>query len=165
VISGFGPDQFKTIDGCKEAAARFQAAADLLKPHGMAFGIHNHWWEFFTVDGRFVYDIIMAEAPDIFGELDVYWCAYGKADPVEFTRKYRSRLPLLHIKDGPLDEGAPHTAVGKGKLDMAAIIGAADPTVLDWLVVELDHCATDMMQAVRESYAYLTSKGLASGNK
>lgn len=165
VVSGFGPDAFQTVDSTKEAAAKFNKAAELLKPYAMSFGIHNHWWEFFTLDGQYVYDILMAEAPDIFSELDVYWCAYGKADPVATIKKYGSRLPLLHIKDGTLKENNPHTAVGSGVLPMPEIIGAADPNVTDWLIVELDSCATDMLEAVKQSYKYLTSTGLAAGNK
>lgn len=166
LISGFGPDAFKTMDAVKEAAAKFNKAAELVKPHGMTFGVHNHWWEFDKIDGQYVYDILMAEAPDMFGELDVYWTAYGHADPVETVSKHKARLPLLHIKDGMLEEGKHvHTAVGSGKLDIPAIVGAADPNVLEYLVVELDACETDMMEAVRKSYEYLTSSGLGEGNK
>jgi sugar phosphate isomerase/epimerase len=165
VIGGFGANQFTTMDGCEEAIEKFNQAAELLKPHGMTFGIHNHWGEFYTVDGRCVYDLLMEGAPDVFGELDVYWAAYGKADPVEIINRYKSRFPLLHIKDGSLEENAPHLAVGSGALDMPAIIGAADMNVLQWLIVELDHYAGDMWEAVQSSYDYLTSKGLAVGNR
>ena len=165
VISGFGPNDFQTTDAVKAAAAKFEQAAELLEPYGITFGFHNHWWEFATLDGKYVYDILMAEAPDVFSELDVYWAAYGKADPVKVVSRYSSRLPLLHIKDGPLVEGEPHTAGGSGKLDMPAIIGAADPSVLEWLIVELDNCATDMHEAVKQSYVYLVSSGLGLGNK
>lgn len=165
VISGFGPDAFKTMDDIKASAAKFEQAAELLEPYGLTFGFHNHWWEFATVDGQYVYDILMAEAPDVFSELDVYWTAYGKADPVKVVSQHKSRLPLLHIKDGSLEEGKPHLPVGQGKLDMPAIIGAADPSVLEWLVVELDEYAGDMHEAVKQSYDYLTKNGLALGNK
>ena len=159
LISGFGPGDFETLDDCKRSAERFQAAAELVKPHGMTFGMHNHWWEFHTVGDRLVYDIVLEAAPDIFSELDVYWAAYGGQDAAQVVATHKARLPLLHIKDGTLEKDAPHVAVGSGKLDMPAIIGAADPTVLEWLVVELDHCATDMTEAVRQSYAYLTCSG------
>mgnify|MGYP003766252257 CR=1 FL=1 len=165
VIGGFGPDQFKTVDACKAAAAKFQQASELLKPYGMTFGFHNHWWEFDTVDGKRVYDILMAEAPDIFSELDVYWAAWGKANPAEVIAEYKSRLPFLHIKDGMLEQSHPHVAVGSGKLDFPAIIGAADPNVLEWLVVELDAYDGPMLEAVKQSYKYLTESGLAAGNK
>jgi sugar phosphate isomerase/epimerase len=166
VIAGFGPDAFKTVDDVKQAAAKFNKAGELLKPHGMTFGFHNHWWEFDKLEGKYVYDILMAEAPGFFSELDVYWCAFGKADPVAVVAKHKARLPVLHIKDGMLEEGKHvHTAVGSGLLDMPAIVGAADPNVLEWLIVELDACETDMMEAVRKSYEYLTASGLGEANK
>ena len=86
-------------------------------------------------------------------------------DVPALVAKYANRLPILHLKDGPLVQGEPHTAVGGGKMDIPALVNAADPNVLRWLVVELDDCATDMMQAVRDSYEYLTSHGLAEGNR
>ena len=165
VICGFGPDAFKTMDDIKAAADKFEQAAELLEPYGITFGFHNHWWEFAEVDGKYVYDVLMAEAPDVFSELDVYWAAYGKVDVVKIVEQYKSRLPLLHIKDGSLEEGKAHLAVGDGKLDMPAIIGAADPDVLEWLVVELDNFDGDMSYAVKRSYDYLVSNGLAAGNK
>lgn len=168
VIGGFGPNDFETLDAIKNAAAKFQEAAELLKPYGMTFGFHNHWWEFERLRGedRYIYDILLEEAPDVFSELDVYWCAYGKADPVAVLSKHGARIPLLHIKDGMLIEGDhSHTAVGSGKLNMPAIVGAADQTVLQWLIVELDACATDMLEAVKKSYRYLVDKGLATGSR
>lgn len=165
VISGLGPDDYATPDAVRRSADRFQAAAEWVKPHGLTFGIHNHDWEFKTIDGKLVYDVLLEAAPDIFSELDVYWAAYGGHDPVEIVAAHKARLPLLHIKDGDLVGRSPQLAVGSGKLDMPAIIGAADPTVLQWLIVELDECATDMTEAVRESYLYLTRNGLGAGRE
>ena len=50
-----------------------------------------------------------------------------------------------------------------GKLNIAGIIEAADPDVLEWIIVELDACDTDMMTAVEQSYRYLTDNDLAQG--
>jgi len=44
-------------------------------------------------------------------------------------------------------------AVGEGKMDVAGIVQAG--TSAEWLVVELDRCATDMLEAVRKSYTNL----------
>ncbi|HET6384648.1 MAG TPA: sugar phosphate isomerase/epimerase [Armatimonadota bacterium] len=164
VISGVGPDGFKTVDDCKRTAERFQEASRLCAEHGLKMGYHNHWWEFHRVDGRLGYDFMMEAAPDLLAEVDVYWVAYGKAHAEEVVRQYRTRIPVLHIKDGPLEEGKKHTAVGAGKMNIPAVIAAADPAILEWLIVELDDCDTDMMQAVRDSYRYMTTAGLALGN-
>jgi sugar phosphate isomerase/epimerase len=165
LVSGFGPDQFKTGDDVKASAAKFQAAAELLKPAGITFGIHNHWWEFKEVDGRMVEDTVLDLAPDAFAELDVYWAEVGCGDAAGSVARLAARCPLLHIKDGNIEPTHPMTAVGAGKLDMPKIIAAADPNVTEWLIVELDSCATDMLAAVTESYRYLVGNGLARGNQ
>ena len=73
-------------------------------------------------------------------------------------------MPLLHVKDGPLKRDAAHVAVGDGSMDVAGVIAAADPAVLEWIIVELDACDTDMMTAVERSYRYLVRHALAAGN-
>jgi len=167
VVSGVGPGDVNTMDGVKATAGKFQTSAELLKPSGLKFVFHNHWWEFLKVDGKVPYEIILDLAPDAFSELDVYWCAFGGDDPAKVLKEHGKRVPLLHVKDGPLtgDPPDPHTAVGKGKVDMPAVFSAADPNVAEWAIVELDFCKTDMMQAVVDSYTYLTSNGLAAGSK
>ena len=165
LVAGLGPDEFKTLDDCKRSAERFQTAGELVKAEGLTFGMHNHWWEFETCDGELVYDFVLESAPDIFSELDIYWAAYAGVSPATVVTQHSARLPLLHIKDGSLEKDSAMTAVGAGKVDIAGTVGAADPAILQWLIVELDRCDTDMWEAVRQSYVYLTEKGLASGNK
>jgi hypothetical protein len=73
-------------------------------------------------------------------------------------------LALLHVKDGPAnDPKASMVAVGSGSVAIADILGAA-PTV-QWHVVELDRCDTDMATAVDDSYRFLTTTGLSRGRK
>ncbi len=166
VISGFGPTEFKTVDSIRIAAEKYQEAAALLKPHGLRMGYHNHWWEFDLVEGRYGYNRFFEQAKGVFSELDVYWaCNFNKVDVPAVVAAHKENLPVLHIKDGPLVQGLPHTAVGAGLMNMPAIIAAADAKTLQWVIVELDSCGTDMMQAVRDSYNYLTGQKLASGNK
>ena len=164
-ISGFGPAQFATKEAALAAAATAQKAAQLMAPHGLSFGIHNHDFEFNQkFDGQYPHDVFMAAAPDVFAEIDTYWVKTGGADPAAVVKKCGRRAPLLHIKDGPCERGKPMTAVGDGAMDWRAVIGAAADTT-EWLVVELDECATDMMAAVEKSYQYLTSNGFARGKK
>lgn len=165
LVSGFGPDDLKTIDGCKAAAAKLQTAAELLAPHGISVHMHNHYWEFNPVeDGRFPYDIMLEEAPDIRSQIDLYWVAFGGADPVEVLGRVGKRVQLVHVKDGMLGEKPAFRALGEGQVDLPAAIGALDPAVTEWLIVEQDLSDGDMLRDVKTSYDYLTSKGLASGN-
>ncbi len=147
------------------AVAKQQKAVELLAGTGISFGLHNHWAEFEAVDGKLPEDVMLDNVPELFAQLDVYWVAKGGQDPVATVKRLADRAPVLHIKDGPLDPPQPMTAVGKGVLDMPAIIAAADESVLEWVIVELDSCGTDMMEAVKDSYDYLVGEGLAIGNK
>jgi len=165
LVSGFGPDNVKTLDLAKQAAQKVAEAAELLKGSGVAFGLHNHWWEFQLVDGQFPEDILLGASPAVFAELDVYWAEVGCGNAAKAVADRKARIPLLHAKDGLIEPKQPMTAVGAGKLDFPAIVGAADPNVLEWVIVELDSCATDMMEAVEQSYRYLVGNGLAAGNK
>ncbi len=164
LITGPG-GQIDTMDGVLACAENMNAAVAALEGSGIAFGLHNHWQEFEEVDGVLPEDVFLEKVPALFAELDVYWVACGGPDPVETVARLKDRAPVLHIKDGPIEPRQPHTAVGAGVLDMPAIIAAADENVLEWLIVELDSCGTDMMEAVEQSYAYLVGEGLASGNK
>lgn len=153
---GFRPDDFKDMDAIRRTADMVNGMIDTLAGSGIGLFLHNHYWEFETVHGQLAYDHLAALCPDVQFEIDTYWAAnFGANDPAEQVAKYRPRTPLLHIKDGPLEKGKAMVAVGQGKMDIPAVIAAADPGVLEWLIVELDACDTDMHTAVRESYAYL----------
>ena len=171
------PELFQTVEGIRQVCRQLNAANSELLFRGMALGYHNHWAEFTLVDGRPAYEW-MAEflEADVFFEVDTYWVKTAgsellfrsgllfRLDPAEVVRKLGERAPLLHIKDGPCLRDAPMTAVGQGVMDFPAIVAAAEGRT-EWMIVELDSCATDMWKAVEESYRYLIEKGLAYGRK
>jgi sugar phosphate isomerase/epimerase len=164
VISGRGPDQFKTHESIQAMCDQFNEAAANCAKAGLSLGYHNHWWEYLPMDGRLAYEYMLQHLrPEVFFEIDTYWVKTGGADPAEVVRQLGGRVPLLHIKDGPCKQGEPMTAVGAGKMDFPPIVAAARHA--DWLIVELDACATDMMQAVQQSLDYLVEKKLGTGKK
>ncbi len=165
IISGGGPDQFKTVDEIKKFCDLFNQAADMLAPHGITIGMHNHWWEYLQVGERYAYEYALDLLdPRIIFQLDTYWIKVGGPDPAEIVAKMGSRAPLLHVKDGPANRQDPMQPIGSGVIDVPAIV-AAGGSSLKWLIVELDRCAMDMVQAVQQSYDYLIGEGLARGNK
>lgn len=163
-IGGFMPDDFADLAAVRRTADRCQALIEGLAPHGIELAIHNHWWEFELIDGRPAMHHLEEMVPALRFELDTYWTAnFGACDPAEELARIRCKAPLLHIKDGPLEKKQPNVAVGAGRMDVKGIVAAADAGTLEWLIVELDACATDMLTAVRQSYDYLTGAGLAAG--
>lgn len=164
--AGFGADDVKDEDSVKQTIDTINSLCEQLKPHDISVFLHNHFWEFNPVGGELPYHSLHKHCPDLQFEVDTYWAAnFGACDPAEEVANVKDRAPLLHIKDGPNEQGKAHVAVGDGVLNIAEIVHAADPDVLEWIIVELDACDTDMLEAVRKSYEFLTREQLAVGRK
>ena len=164
VAAGYGPDDVNDSDSVKNTVDHINSLTESLKPHGLRLFLHNHFWEFVPVDGELPYHSFYKNCPDVEFEVDTYWAAnFGACDPAQEVANVRDRAPLLHIKDGPNEQGKAHVAVGDGVLEIADIVNAADPNVLEWVIVELDACDTDMLEAIRRSYEFLTTERLAAG--
>lgn len=150
-------------DTVAATAEQFSAAAAQLAARGLAFGIHNHFWELKPLaDGRpgllHLYEQL---DPSVVAEVDVYWAQVGGLDAAALVAELGERVRFLHVKDGPADDpSAPMVAVGSGVVDIPAIL-RANP-VVEWHLVELDQCATDMYTAVAESRSYLGELGLTA---
>lgn len=163
VVAGLGPDQFTTVDQIKASCDKFNEAGANCAEKGYSFGIHNHWWEFLEVDGKLVLDHMLEHlSPEVFFQIDAYWVQTAGPDPADIIARLGSRAPLIHVKDGPCTREADMLALGEGVTDFGRIAEAGAGTV-DWWIVELDRCATDMMEAVEKSHAFLTRKGIARG--
>jgi len=153
-VTGFGKDNFKTVNDAKRSCEIFNQAYVEAKSRGLRLAIHNHWWEYLVVEGQYPYQIMLKELdPGIELEIDTYWVKTGGVDPVQAIRESGKRATLLHIKDGPATTTEPMQALGTGVMDIPAIIKAAAHT--EWLIVELDRVAGDMVAAVTQSVKYL----------
>ena len=165
IVAWQPPEKYKSLDGIKSICDTLNEGAVVARANGLQLGYHNHWFEYEPVENRIPVDVMLEHLdPDVFFEVDVYWVQTAGQDPTQVVRRLGSRAPLLHTKDGPCQIEAPMTALGEGVVDIPDVVAAGAGST-EWLVVELDRCATDMMEAVRKSYQYLIGKGLARGNK
>jgi sugar phosphate isomerase/epimerase len=167
ILPYIDPNYFTSEDGIKVVADKLNEANEVGQANGLTIHYHNHDFEFRPLNGgRPAYKYLVEQVdPAVKFQLDTYWIQVAGLDPAAVVKEMGSRSPLLHIKDGPADSReADMTALGTGAMDIPAIV-AAGGAHTQWLFVELDRCATDMMTAVRESYAYLTSNGLARGRE
>lgn len=164
--------RYKTPEGTQELVGIYNEANAFAKENGLAFGIHNHWWEFEKqASGGYPYQILLESLdPDIFFEIDTYWAKVAGQDPANVVKQFGARAPMLHIKDGPaswkeaLDDNKPDpmVAAGQGTQNFPEVVRAANGHT-EWMIVELDLCATDMLTAIKESYTYLIDNKLAVG--
>lgn len=163
LVSGLGPEAFSSADEIRRSCDRFNEACMIAANHGFKFAVHNHWWEFGKADRCSIYRLMLNHLlPEVLFEIDTYWVLVAGLDPAEIITEFGRRAPLLHIKDGPGTPSDPMTAVGDGRLDFPRIAVAGRKTA-DWMIVELDFCAADMMTAVEKSYVYMMSQGMQSG--
>jgi len=163
---GYGPDDFKDLDVIRRTAETVNGMQEKLAAAGIALFQHNHFWEFNSIDGRLAYDIYAELCPKVLFELDAYWSSnFGRKDPAEMVKRFRDRIILIHMKDGTLDPDIEMLPLGRGRMDIPAILAAADPARNQWVIVELDNCVIDMKTALAKSYDYMTRNGLAAGNR
>ena len=118
--------------GWKKMAASLTDVGRKLKAKNIAFGYHNHNFEFVAVGARTGYDILVGESDPEFVsfELDVGWAAAAGNDIVALLNKYKGRFTGMHIKDIKATT-APNIAlkmdtsdVGAGKVDWKTILPA-----------------------------------------
>lgn len=130
-------------DAVERLAGVLSAWGRELREQGLGLAYHNHDAEFAEIDGVTVWErLAMASDPEAVSfELDLYWAAYGGADPAALLHRHADRVPLLHAKDmtdvtgdGEERRDAP---AGEGVLDWSGFFGA--PGDEDrWYIVEQD---------------------------
>lgn len=155
--ASLGAADYSGIDKIRETCDLLNEANLVAQENGLQLGIHNHWWEFQPVEGIYPFEAWLEHLEEgIFFELDVYWVQSAGFDPAKIVSDFAARAPLLHLKDGPAgaDTEATMTALGKGKVNIPAILDASDGQA-EWLIVELDRFDGDMMTAVEDSFHYL----------
>lgn len=161
IVPFIAPERYADADGVRAVAGELNEAARRAAGHGLRLGYHNHDFELSTlIGGRPALEVLAGQLDDeVILEVDTYWAAVGGQPVPELLGRLGPRVRYLHVKDGPVTKDDPMTALGTGKMPVADIL-AASPSV-EWNVVELDACATDMMAAVADSLTWLVSHGLA----
>jgi len=138
------------------------ASAKVATAKGFTFTYHNHDPEFIKFGGKYALDILFERTdPKIVqAEIDTYWVKKGGEDPVAYIRKYKGRVPQIHLKDmDPVDQS--FTEVGNGNMDLEAIYDAARFAGAKWMIVEQDRWKRPALEAAEISIDNLKARGLA----
>jgi sugar phosphate isomerase/epimerase len=156
-------------DGWKRAAETFNRAGEVSKKAGIQFGYHNHWFEFYPVNGKRPYDSLLEECDLnlVKMEMDLCWIEVGGGDPLDYFRRYPGRFPLVHVKDvkripgkkesGGQDFGSSQpgmTEVGSGIIDWKTIFAQSDEAGIKYYFVEHDNPKAPF-DSIRTSFNYL----------
>lgn len=133
-----------------ETATRLDECALKLAEHGIAFGYHNHAFEF---EGG-GYSILTGSTSHTNFQLDVYWAAKAGEDPVEWIHRLSGRIPSIHCKD--MGEDGADIELGSGILNWQQILSAAKEAGVQTLVTEMDTPRMAPMQSARACLQGLT---------
>ena len=134
------PPELRGVEAIRALLPRMNEFGRQCRTAGIRFSYHNHDFEFQTVDGGLLLDLLLdATDPELVSlELDVYWAAYAGQDPIAYMQRRSDRIRLVHMKDMAPAPDRNFTEVGDGVLDLRSVIAAAESGGAEWLIVEND---------------------------
>lgn len=133
----------------------YAAMGRYCKKAGIRFGYHNHSFEFETrgPDNRLLIEWLLHEVdPTVMTmEMDIYWVAFAKFNPLDWFRLYPGRWELCHAKDLADTEKRESIEVGDGVIDFKTIFQHSKEAGLQHYVVELENYRTTPIQGVEKA--------------
>lgn len=131
-----------------------KSAQEKAAAYGMKVVYHNHAHEFEPLDGVRPIDEI---AKWSLLEPDTYWVFHAGDKPCEFLRRYRTRVELVHLKDGADGKG---TSIGDGKNDLQSIVDTSRDIGVEWVIAEIENENPDAesVRDAKNSFTYMTEK-------
>lgn len=155
--------RWQDLDDVKRTAERLNIAVDEAAAFDLKVGYHNHTFEFHArFGGVTAYECFAGELDERAAlELDVYWAAVAGEDVPQLIERLGPQVRALHVKDGSLavdsfagaddydPESLDQRPAGDGDVGIADVLLAAPDVDLD--VIEFDHCAGDVFEAIDAS--------------
>lgn len=126
------------------------AVGKMCKAEGIAFGYHNHNYEFKKVDDKVMYDYMLEHTDPqyVFFQMDMYWTVFAGCSPVDYFNRYPGRFRMFHCKD--------HKEIGQsGMVGWDAIFRNAKTAGLEYAVAEIEQYSVPVEQSVEQSARYL----------
>lgn len=131
--------------------------AKILKQNNLQLLYHPHAPEFEKINNQFILDrLLKGVGPDLQLELDVYWIKKAGLSPHKTLKKYKGRVPLIHVKD--IGKQGETKEVGYGNFDWPSIFSVATDIGVRYYFVEQD-VTPHPLKSVEMSIDYLKSIG------
>jgi sugar phosphate isomerase/epimerase len=139
------------IDVYKRLAENCNIYGEACKKVGLKLAYHNHDFEFEMRDGQLPYDVLLQDVDaDLMAmEMDLYWMAKAKQDPLAYFKRYPGRFKLWHVKD--MDKQGEFADVGTGVIDFATIFAHAKQAGVEHKVVERD-MTDNLVRTIQQGY-------------
>jgi sugar phosphate isomerase/epimerase len=153
-----------TLEDYRWNADQFNKFGEKLKAAGMRFGYHNHTMEFAKQDGVVPFDeMVRLTDPELVTfEMDCGWVIVGGANPVDYLKRYPSRISMLHVKDfkhtekpASALEPPPAAELGRGTLDYRPVFEAAKKANIKHYFVEQEEFNLPPMESLKIDADYM----------
>ncbi|HXR83717.1 MAG TPA: TIM barrel protein [Hanamia sp.] len=136
ICSTFWLPKTATLSDYQASADQLNKAAEKIKQAGMQTGFHNHDFEFATLDGRLIYDVLMERFDPALVKMqfqtEVINLGYKAAD---YFKKYPGRFVSSHLSDWTADK--KEVPIGQGIIDWKEFFTAAKTGGVQNIFVEM----------------------------
>jgi sugar phosphate isomerase/epimerase len=157
VLAWMPPETRVTLDQWRLWTDVANRACELTNSAGLAFGWHNHDFEFRPIDNVVPFDVLVERfSTQVKFEIDVYWAQRAGVSPLELMTRLAGRVTMLHIKDMARDSDIMADP-GLGRIDLRAILDLAPKIGVQHLFVERDD-SPEPMSTLRQGYHFLSTQ-------
>ena len=157
---GAMPNEFRENGKVYEFIESVREPLRKIKAAGLDFAYHNHAFEFETVNGKLMYDILIDELPELNFIIDTYWFKYAGYDYIEYIKRLgKERVKNVHFKDMEKEPQGDICPCGLGVINFAPVIALCDELGLENALVEQDNApdSGDSLGQMKISYENLKS--------
>jgi sugar phosphate isomerase/epimerase len=153
-----------TLEDWRWNAEQFNRLGERVNAAGMKFGYHNHTAEFRAVNGVAIYDELLrlTDPTKVTMEMDCGWVIVGGKNPVDYLKRYPTRISMLHVKDFKLSGALgsdvhppPSAELGRGNIDYRSIFGAAEGANIKHAFIEQEQYDMPPMEALKIDAEYM----------
>jgi len=166
-ISYIMPAERKGLDFYKQFADQMNKAGEPVKKAGMQLCYHHHSFEFGPIEGQRPFDILEERFDKklVFWETDIFWMTIAGQDPAAQIRKWKNRVPLVHLKD--IKPGTPtefnegkvakeaFKEIGNGSINIPDVLKACADSGVKHYIVEQDQWPGSPLDSLEQSIKYL----------
>jgi len=160
-----------TLEDWRWNAEQFNTIGKKVNAAGLKFGYHNHSMEFRKTDGVVPYDELLrlTDPAHVTMEMDCGWVVVGGGNPVEYLRKYPTRITMLHVKDfkditaaSSMDNVPTIVELGQGSIDYRPIFQqAAKSGTVKHCFVEQEGYNVPPMEGLKIDADYMHKLGVS----
>jgi sugar phosphate isomerase/epimerase len=159
-----------TLEDWRWNAEQFNTIGAKVSAAGLKFGYHNHTMEFRKTDGVVPYDELLrlTDPAHVTMEMDCGWVVVGGGNPIEYLKKYPTRITMLHVKD--FKDIKPDSSIvnrptvvelGQGSIDYRPIFAqAAKAGHVKHVFVEQEAYTVPPMEGLKIDADYMHKLGI-----